>query len=146
MFFEDLSDYQYDLRAACSGVKNVGWLGEGHAFKQGQVSQSFFEKLKLTILRESVNQYRGRHYCELCLAEEIWIESDNKRKCLGSAEVWIPCAKSDLIYAAPNFVLHYIEVHNYLPPVQFVEAVERFDLSGKWSGCAEWQKIVDELV
>lgn len=146
MYFEDLSDYQYDLSVASPEVKNVGWLAEGQPFKQGRVSQSFLEKLKLTVLRESVNQYRGRHYCEFCLAEEVWIEADNQRKCLGSAEVWVPCAKGDLIYAAPNFVLHYIEAHTYLPPIQFIEAVERFDLSEEWSGCSERQKVVSELV
>jgi hypothetical protein len=36
------------------------------------------------------------------------------------------------IYAGPNLVYHYIVDHEYLPPDEFIDAVETFDIDGTW--------------
>jgi hypothetical protein len=43
------------------------------------------------------------------------------------AELWIPAFET--IYAAPITILHFIEVHHYLPPAEYIAAVDALDLS-----------------
>lgn len=40
---------------------------------------------------------------------------------LGQAEIRV--AGGDLIYAAPTLIYHYVEAHDYRPPVEFIERV-----------------------
>jgi hypothetical protein len=49
---------------------------------------------------------------------------DGEQFFLGSAELWVP-ASDGSIFAAPNMIVHYVEMHGYLPPPAFVLAVER---------------------
>ncbi len=49
--------------------------------------------------------------------------SDFLPKDLGSAEIWV-IANDGKIFACPDLILHYIVDHNYLPPEEFIEAVE----------------------
>ena len=41
----------------------------------------------------------------------------------------IRVVKEGLTFAAPVLIVHYIEEHGYLPPAQFIEAVERAEIS-----------------
>jgi len=41
------------------------------------------------------------------------------------SQLWIP--GREVIYASPLVILHYIEVHNYLPPAEFISAIEGVD-------------------
>ncbi|UUQ64641.1 hypothetical protein NLK61_26125 [Pseudomonas fuscovaginae UPB0736] len=41
------------------------------------------------------------------------------------SQLWIP--GREVIYASPLLILHYIEVHNYLPPAEFISAIEGVD-------------------
>jgi len=40
----------------------------------------------------------------------------------GNGEIRV--ADAGIVYAAPVLVVHYIEEHDYLPPTQFLKAVE----------------------
>jgi hypothetical protein len=42
---------------------------------------------------------------------------------LGSAEIRV-FGKGELIYAAPNLIYHYVSVHCYKPPEEFLQALE----------------------
>ncbi|MEI8633209.1 hypothetical protein P4S72_16540 [Vibrio sp. PP-XX7] len=47
---------------------------------------------------------------------------------LGSSEVWLPSVEEGEYFASPSMIYHYIDAHDYLPPLDFVEAVMAFDL------------------
>ena len=104
---------------------SVGWLESGEAYPMGTVSvQGFWDKLRYlsSSMLESIashGSFRGLHSCSLC-------ENDGKfageARLDGShANIFVPGA--DCVYIAPGRVDHYIEVHNYLPPEEFVTAV-----------------------
>ena len=87
-----------------------------------------------------MNKIRSIHPCNLCDEESFEISGASKAMCLGASEIWVPCG--DKYFAAPSMILHYIEVHNYRPPVEFVDAVKAMDLSLEYSG----QKVYDQLI
>jgi hypothetical protein len=39
------------------------------------------------------------------------------------SEFHVPAASGAVMYAAPELVPHYVEVHRYLPPAEYIEAV-----------------------
>ncbi|MDX2110618.1 MAG: hypothetical protein SFY80_10295 [Verrucomicrobiota bacterium] len=125
--FEDLSEYRY---AGCSqhGVVHIGWLGAGHPFQQGFVSEAHVAKMK-RLVETPVELYRGYHVCELCERPkelrgrpflEQWDKWAQFRKSNG--EIRVSCA--GITYAAPVLITHYIEVHGYCPPAEFLKAIE----------------------
>jgi hypothetical protein len=129
--FDDLSEYQYS-GAPVAGVLHVGWLGRGHSFTRGVVSQEIVAKLKRLAARP-VELYRGTHVCELCDVPEsirsgqdrftrysAWAEWARERESNGEIRV----SKDGVIYAAPVLITHYIEEHGYCPPTDFLKAVE----------------------
>jgi hypothetical protein len=70
-------------------------------------------RLKLAHLSDPpVLPYCGSHICDFC-----W-------KFRGNGEIWIP-GDDGRVYASPVMLLHYIEQHNYLPPLVFLEALHR---------------------
>ena len=128
MFFDDLSEYQYPcfgLDLSKGHYLNVGWLDEGHSYPQGSMSPSLVEKLR-KLAASPVNPMRGIHACPFCgkgYPEPL--------KLLGTArEIWLGCAEIETpgsngrIYRSPNLVIHYIEEHSYLPPQEFLDALE----------------------
>jgi hypothetical protein len=135
MFFSDLSKYKYVHLNENIKVINIGWLQKGNVFLTGETPIQFRQKLVMLLDRCCVNQMRGTHYCDFCSNryEDIRITDQNGRRCLlGSAELWVPSPDESQIYAAPNLIIHYIQAHNYLPPLEFISAVEAFDLSCNW--------------
>lgn len=71
---------------------------------------------------------RGRHRCTLPHADgtgpyPVRIQVGGTEISLGSAEVRVMTTDGRWL-VAPNLVHHYIEVHSYLPPEDFIEAVQ----------------------
>jgi len=69
---------------------------------------------------------------------------------LGSAEIRV-VGQDGTVYAAPDLIYHYVVVHDYRPPEEFIQAVMETPLPGtqeheilkkeKWLGddvVAEW--------
>jgi len=134
-YFPDLSRYEYG-RISQPGVLNVGWLDNTHPFTQGTVDAHLIQKLRL-LAAKPVELYRGSHICELCA------EPGLPKKTLPPHHVvldmnspygnWrasrasngeIRVSRAGVTFAAPVLIVHYIEEHGYLPPVQFLTAVE----------------------
>lgn len=121
--FDDISDYHYVAEAMRPGTKNVGWLGKGQAFDKGESSDDLLDTL-WQFCAISMVQTRGLHICEFCSDDESGIcERDGSKLLLGSAEIRVFSLEGD-IYAAPNLIYHYVQAHQYKPPVQFVEALK----------------------
>ncbi|MFD2166958.1 hypothetical protein ACFSJY_11905 [Thalassotalea euphylliae] len=140
MYCEDLSNYNYFFPDISGKVKNVGWIVEDQPFSQGIVSDEFKTKLLQLFFGSSsfcsdTNLIRGpSHPCNLC-GECFKVELNGKTKSLGSSEIWVPSEKErGIVYASPSLLIHYIEVHGYCPPAEYIEAVMSIDLNTDFNG------------
>src|SRR5262249_33771499 len=134
-FFPDLCT----ITMAASGehVRAVGWLARRHPFPTGDVSASFLRRLKSFAKRWRLNSealgfgvFRGLHTCELCGG------------CRMHGNFGVPAG--DLLYVAPEMIVHYIEEHEYAPPSEFIEAVLAAPLPGT-EGYGEALAVFREL-
>ena len=68
---------------------------------------------------------RGFHLCELCDANEPvrLISTSGDELLLGSAELWFPSLGGGPVYVAPDLIAHYVRVHGYAPPDEFIATV-----------------------
>ncbi len=117
-------DLSTETDIACGEhVRAIGWLSSGHPFSTGESSPAFRARLA-TICRlwtEGLAPLRwcvcaGIHECELC-----------KSFC-ASGNIGVPAGA--LLYVAPEMIHHYVEVHRYSPPPEFVAAVLASPLPG----------------
>lgn len=135
MFYEDLSNYEYFFSDNSGKFKNVGWLEKNEDFTKGNVSSAFIEKLKELFFETNTysteaNLIRGKsHCCNLCGKNEITLSFNGETKTLGSSEIWIPSECGKLIFISPSMIIHYIEVHDYRPPIVFIDAVMDADIT-----------------
>jgi hypothetical protein len=136
-YFPDLAPYSYG-HYSHPGVLHVGWLDGVHAFPKGYVDRRLVEKLKF-LATKPVELYRGKHLCEVCVQPEELIKTyfPNRGKLVDPESPWakwtaqrssngeIRVASGGITYAAPVLIVHYIEEHGYLPPAQFLEAIDK---------------------
>ena len=71
-------------------------------------------------------QHRGLHPCEFCPPDQSYdvflrMPSGEERY-LASAIIYV-LAGGSRVFAAPTLISHYIAVHDYQPPVEFIDAV-----------------------
>ncbi|MGJ5029571.1 hypothetical protein ACQR1I_22220 [Bradyrhizobium sp. HKCCYLS2038] len=115
----------------------MGWLDGTHPFPKGAVDTRIIERIKL-LARKPVELYRGYHLCELCTAPPdiektfmphndriidpncAWARWANERRSNGEIRVRL----GNVTFAAPVLIAHYIEEHGYLPPSDFLAAIE----------------------
>jgi hypothetical protein len=97
----------------------LGFLGARQPFTVGEVESGFVNKLRQHIRTawQPVVTW-GLHSCEFC----------RRPLARGSKNLWIPTRS--LKYVAPELIVHYIEVHCYLPPQEFITAVMDCPLQG----------------
>jgi hypothetical protein len=144
-YFPDLTPYAYG-NCDHPNVVHVGWLDGVHEFAKGRVAPHLVQKLKKLALHP-VELYRGFHVCELCPKDrspdlhpetrsngEIRITirslgdaglnetSVASRPSLATESILIDFKR--LTYAAPVAIVHYIEAHGYLPPEEFLKALQ----------------------
>lgn len=106
-----------DLGTKCQvdegpNVRAIGWLSSAHPFATGDVPPGFLETLKSKMRSASTGTVcLGFHVCELCRDVEAR-GMDNVR-----------FRRHGLDYIAPELIVHYIEQHHYLPPLEFIDAV-----------------------
>ena len=130
IFFTDLTSYSYQIAPfTLEGVKNVGWLDFDSGFPLGDMPRPVFQKLKKLAggsgdFQPLVEPIRALTICQECGVLQLLSSAG---KILPSAELWI--SSHETIYAVPIMILHFIEVHNYLPPAEFIAAVEALDES-----------------
>ena len=127
MFFADLTPYEYGYELPRSNILNVGWLARGHAFPVGEVPQGFVDALR-RLIASPENLYRGYHICDFCPDPPVVVNASGRRvstppgDTMGNGEIRVPGSRGR-VYVAPVLVAHYVEVHHYLPPEQFIRAV-----------------------
>jgi len=105
-------------------VLNVGWLDPPHEFARGTVSDVFIAQLGRLVSKPQ-RATRGFHRCRFCqpTSDEILrCKIDGVLRGLGHAEIDVTAADGT-VYAAPTLIYHYVTVHGYRPPDEFIEAV-----------------------
>lgn len=104
----------------CGGphVRAVGWLAKGKPFPKGPAPEEFVEVLQgfVALGFECTKALRwpiimGVHTCELC------------RRFDAHGEIGVP--DGDQLWVAPRMILHYVMTHSYLPPQEFLTALQR---------------------
>lgn len=115
------SDGCFDFENWACPLLAVGWLDYPHPFNIGKVRRDFFlrlsEQLWLTDQVFMNEHFRGLHECSLCSAK-------------GHVDTSIPTSYRNMfvpgdgvVYVVPGGITHYIELHRYAPPDEFVTAV-----------------------
>lgn len=122
-YFPDLSPYAY-RGISHPGVVHVGWLDRIHPFPKGSVENRLIEKMKL-LAEKPVELTRGKHICELCFKPpDFVVDFRDKWVAQRSSNGEIRVVYGGVTFAAPLLIVHYIEEHYYLPPAQFLKAIE----------------------
>ena len=111
-FFPDLSPHTYTPTFGLD-IVNIGWLDEGNAFPIGTTPAEFHDAL-FELCERPIHVDRGVHLC--------WFCRDLFRNMEGNGQIRVP-GKNSVWYAAPALVHHYVTLHHFLPPTEFIEAV-----------------------
>ena len=153
MYFADYSLYSYETSfldpTDPSVVYNIGWLENGHEFNIAEPDEVFLNQL-FELSRTSINKMRGEHHCDLCHIDDVQFHVRNydgvvcrypyrtvevwrgQASTLGNGEIWVR-GEGDCVFAAPNLIFHYVRKHQYNPPQEFIEAVNRHYLNNHCS-------------
>jgi hypothetical protein len=128
MYFQDLDICTYhagpfDGENWTVPLLTVGWLEYPHEFSSGNSPIGLVFRLKQMVEQTSSAYphytFRGVAYCSHCVSAQlkspgpIWSQEN----------IFVP--GNDVVYVAPGGIVHYIEAHSYLPPVDFIEPVLR---------------------
>jgi hypothetical protein len=126
--YQDLSSCRYshdalDADAWQVPLLTIGWLESPFPYDRGRTPPDFLPRLEALThgaqRHDCGYHFLGFHTCSLCVATlreppaQPWSQS-----CL-----WVP--GNGVVYVAPVGVTHYVAVHSYLPPLEFIEAVMR---------------------
>jgi hypothetical protein len=115
-----------------SEPKLNGWLGAGAEYSRGAVPPEFMERL-IRFTRHWGESTRalgwpyacGFHTCEFC------------GEFNASGNFGVP--STSVLYVCPEMIVHYIAVHEYQPPPEFVDAV----LAAPLPGTAAYKRAVE---
>jgi hypothetical protein len=103
MYFADLT------KTNNFGFFMVGWLDSGKYYNQGLFNPVLLKKLE-QIMDLTPIQTKGFHLCPFC------------KNATSSREAFVLSAEK--VYQIPQMIIHYIKVHNYFPPSEFIEALK----------------------
>lgn len=138
---------------------NIGWLINGDEISTGPINEGTLTKLFLLLARERINALRSFEYCSLAqcghgrevihyheLAHLTGTYNPETGGCQSlQQEIWLPSADGSKVFVAPSIILHYITDHNYLPPQEFLDAVEQFDFESSWSGNEAREQCIRQI-
>ena len=120
-FYPDLGTETMCLSG--EGVRAVGWLHRDQVHPSGEVPLEFVRRLKEFAVRWRLSTkelwwgiFRGGHVCEFC------------DRAYGHGNFGV--LANNLLYTAPEMIVHYIEDHGYAPPREFIAAVLAAPLPG----------------
>jgi hypothetical protein len=139
-------------------VLNVGWLDQSMPFTKGIVPEFLLDRLNEWFRVGRLNQMRGIYQCNFCdvtiwpfppLDGQKWklpplddnpsINIGGKKIFLGNWELWVP-SRDGSIFASPALIIHYILVHGYCPPQEFITAAMNDKAMDGWNAEAEFEK------
>ncbi|MBS5794959.1 MAG: ankyrin repeat domain-containing protein [Clostridiales bacterium] len=126
-FYKDLTYYS---RKHFENAKNVGFIDvRKGSYTIGKVSNKFIENLKIYIKFATVGfDLNGEkikyNFNEDKATNDICkVEIDGQEITLGYSEIRV-LSSNGQVYASPDKIYYYVEKFSYLPPNEFIEAVE----------------------
>lgn len=124
-YFEDLTEYTYGR--AKRKMLNVGWIDSSQKFPTGKVSREFILNL-MSLKNMRVAVMRGFHTCPFCEHEEPdqW-DSQWFNEFASHSEIRVR-GQDNQIYTSPSLITHYVTKHHYLPPAEYIQAIEECDV------------------
>lgn len=110
--YPDLSPCDYFGAERADRLVAVGWLERGRDFSQGDVDAQFTAKL-VDISRDpwEPGHFAGPHFCDFCRISRV----------AGTRNIFVPA--TGFVFVAPALVVHYVDAHEYAPPIEFQRAV-----------------------
>jgi hypothetical protein len=123
-YYPDLSPYVYS--GAHPELINIGWLGTERPFPKGIVEPGLLATIG-KLCRSPSNLTRGYHKCPWCdgyPVREAYL-GDGRPMPMGNGEIHVSAGGIYWTYSAPTLIYHYILRHQYLPPKEFLDAVDR---------------------
>lgn len=92
----------------------VGWL-KREVPRVGEISPDALRKIEWICEHRKIDQgWLGYHTCEICE------QYDDRGEALYICD--------GVYYVIPQMILHYINDHGYVPPPQFMKALEKLDV------------------
>jgi hypothetical protein len=111
-WYADNAECHYFRTLHPSLLRAVGWLEGGKPYPRGTVEPPIFNALT-ELLKQPWEPcfFMGFHECDLCSGKGEY----------GKNNLFIP--GDGFLFVCPELILHYINKHEYLPPVNFCDAV-----------------------
>ncbi len=120
----------------------VGWLSKPATYTTGDTLEAFPAKLLELCAKATVRGTLGYHFCEFCGNEVqnviTQVQYADEKLHLGNGQIWT-VGKSAL-YAAPTLIYHYVTVHGYRPPDEYIDSVLATDIDS-----AAYRSLVEQI-
>lgn len=104
----------------------VGWLSQVEPFSRGPINDAFVGAL-LSLLEDpwQPSVAAGAHRCEFCRVSggPTRLEHAGRSISLGALNLYVP--HEGRVFVSPSLIAHYIDAHEYAPPVIYQEAIVR---------------------
>ncbi len=138
----DLTPYKLSQADQFIGLEPVavGFLNGRPTYPQGQPPAQFVAQLfQFCQPHRWVNVLPTSRPCPFCPTPVPPLEANGQTHQWGTAEIRV-IGEED-IFAAPTLIYHYVTVHHYLPPTEFITAV----LSGPAPASPEYRALIRAL-
>ncbi len=96
----------------------VGYLDTLEPYEKGEVSTNFLVKLKVLDGEGMTLGSLGSHECQFCIKE-----GNYEGRATSCTEKMLIDRENKVKYIFPEMIFHYIKVHKYLPPSDFIRFV-----------------------
>jgi len=124
-YFDDMTPCTYFNRWQDRLVA-IGWLEPGKNYQKGDVKEEFFSILVKMLIRPwQPFAAAGHEPCGFCRFShgQAKLRYMDTEISLGGTNLFVP--DSGRVFVAPSMVAHYIDSHDYQPPLEFQAAVLR---------------------
>jgi hypothetical protein len=114
MYFPDLyvEEMHFDVKAI-----KVGWLDSGEPYSKSDEDPETLEKIAALIIKlDQIGPAiftKGFHVCPFCQGKTSSTQFNIK-------------VDEKTFYDAPHMIIHYMLVHDYMPPQEFIDAVMNY--------------------
>jgi hypothetical protein len=117
MHYEDLELCRYHSGPLDSDswhvpLRAIGWLESGHPYNRGPTPIALVDNAERVFQQY---HFRGLHDCTIC-------ESGVPAARLARSHINLLIPSKRTVFACPAAIVHYLSVHSYLPPSDFVSA------------------------
>ena len=96
----------------------IGYLDTLEPYEKGELYANFLIKLRVLWNEGLTLASMGSHECQFCIKEDNY-----DGRATSSSEKELVDKENKIKYIFPEMIFHYIKVHKYLPPSDFIRFV-----------------------